>query len=451
MRKSVILLLAIAVLLTSVFTACNNPAPAAPATTAAAAATTAAAAAATTAKSAVEPVTIKFMTWEGEEMNKAMLETFGPFMDDNPGIKVELEPSPLTDYGVKLQEMLAANIAPDVFMVGNDMALNYDYEGLVLDLKPYLDSDEGFHDGFYPGTLTTYTRDGKIVGLPGLINLYGYFYNKKFFDEAGLEYPKKDWTYDDFFLYAEQLSDSASNRAGVFQKGHDTFVCSLYSASKDNTPYTDNIYPVTKVQASDSFKEGVNRMAEAIKAGVVTAPTIDDANVTANFMQGAIPILRYGQWAADEMIRNAPEDLKWGYVPSPRVDKNAQILDAVGWCINKQVKDPAAAFQVLKFIESETYKVVLAKTPVAPPAFQPAAAGYYGVLAEKGHDDLSSGLDYMLGAEIKLPVRFLDSWGAKANKFTDADWNSFITGQRSVDDLQKVIIDPINEVIQEGN
>jgi len=449
MRKVLNIFLVIC-MISSIIAGCSSPAP----TPAPAATTAAGTVEITTTAAPAAPATelevVRFMTWEGETMNNAILETFEPFMAENGDIKVELEPSPLTDYGIKLQEMLAAGIAPDVFMVGNDMALNFDFEGLVLDLSAYMKDDPDFMNNFYPGTLTTYTRDGRIVGVPGLINLYGYFYNKKYFDEAGLDYPTKNWTYEDFFMYAEKLSDLETGRAGVFQKGHSPFICSLYSASKDKTPYTDTIYPVSQVHASEAFKEGVSRMAAAIRAGYVTSPTVDDANVTGNFMQGAIPMLRYGQWAADEIIRNAPDDLDWGYVPSPRVNTNAQILDAVGWCINNNTKYPDAAFKVLKYIESETYKIVLAQTPVAPPAFQPAASGYYGVLAEKGHNDLAEGLDYMLSAEIKLPVRFLDSWGAKANMFTDADWNSFITGERGVDDIQKVIIDPINEVIQDN-
>ncbi|MDR0730189.1 MAG: hypothetical protein LBF63_00860, partial [Treponema sp.] len=130
-------------------------------------------------------------------------------------------------------------------------------------------------------------------------------------------------------------------------------------------------------------------------------------------------------------------------------DKTAQILDAVGWVINKNTKNLDAAFKVLKHIHTTTYKEVLAKTPVAPPAYQPAAEGYYNTLRSSGHGDMAEALDYILNAEIKLPIRFLDTWGAKANKFLDADWNSFITGDRPASAIQTVIVDPINEVINE--
>ncbi len=394
-----------------------------------------------------DDVVIRFMTWEGEAMNKAILATMDKFMAENPGIKVELEPSPLTDYGIKLQEMLAAGIAPDIFMVGNDMALNYDANELVLDLKPFLDADPDFVKGFYPGVLVTYTNGERVVGLPGLINMYGIFYNKQFFDDAGLTYPAIGWTYADMVAAAEALKDTASGRFGLCHKGNDVFQTAIYSASKDGSGFCDAIFPVSKVQASNSFREGVTLISGAIKSGAITPPTWDETNITANFMQGAIPMFKYGQWAADEIIRNAPDTLKWGYAPSPLVNKNAQIIDAVGWCINAQPSNAEAAFKVLKFLESETYKEVLGQTPVAPPAFMAAAEGYYAKLTEAGAKDMADALDYMLNAEIKLPVRFLDPWGAKAQKFLEAEWNTFITGERPVAELDALVTE-INEVIE---
>jgi ABC-type glycerol-3-phosphate transport system substrate-binding protein len=388
---------------------------------------------------------IRFMTWEGETMNQAMLATFANAI---PGVRVELEPTPLQDYGVKLQEMLAANIAPDVFMVGNDMALNYWAEGLTADLTPYLQNDREFLNGFYPGTLTTYTVDGKYVGTPGLINLYGFFYNKKYFDDAGIPYPTKEWTYEDMFAIAEKLKDPASNRYGIYNKTNDVFFTAIYSASKDGTGFCDVIYPVKRVQASPSFLEGISLVTQAIKSRAITDPLYDATNVNGAFMQGAVPILSYGQWAADELIRNAPASLQWGYLPNPRVNRTAQILDAVGWAINKRTRNTDAAFKVLKHIHTNTYLTVLAKTPVAPPAYQPAAAGYYATLRDSGHQDMAEALDYILNAEIKLPIRFLDTWSPRANRFLEADWNSFITGDRPTSEVQRVIVDPINGVIR---
>jgi spermidine/putrescine-binding protein len=130
------------------------------------------------------------------------------------------------------------------------------------------------------------------------------------------------------------------------------------------------------------------------------------------------------------------------------VNKTAQIFDAVGWVINKKSKNLDAAFKVLKFIHTDTYKSVIAKTPVAAPAYSPSAQAYFQSLRSAGHADMAESLDYILNAEIKLPVRFLDTWGARANRFLDADWNSFLLGERPVSQIQSVIVDNINSVIR---
>jgi ABC-type glycerol-3-phosphate transport system substrate-binding protein len=96
-------------------------------------------------------VLMRFMTWESAAMNEDMLKSFTSV--PIPGVKVELEPTPLQDYGIKLQEMLAAGMAPDVFLVGNDMALNYWSAGLTADLTGHLQADPDFLNKFYQGSL----------------------------------------------------------------------------------------------------------------------------------------------------------------------------------------------------------------------------------------------------------------------------------------------------------
>ncbi|GHT59222.1 hypothetical protein FACS1894109_14730 [Spirochaetia bacterium] len=273
-------------------------------------------------------------------------------------------------------------------------------------------------------------------------------HNKKYFDDAGIAYPNNDWTYDDMLSIAEKLKDTSKNRYGIYNKGNDAFQMAIYSASKDNTPFCDVIYPVKKVSASASYLEGIQNIQNAIKSKALTDPTYDATNVTGMFMQGAIPMLFYGQWAADELIRNTPADLNWGYVAHPRVNTNAQIFDMTGWAVNKNTKNMDAAYKVLRHIHTDTYRLVLGNFPVAPSAYQPANEQYYNTLRTKGHQDMAEGMEYMLNAQIKLPIRFLDTWGSRAYPFMDADWNKFLTGDLPVSDIQKRIVDNINSVIR---
>ena len=81
-----------------------------------------------------------------------------------------------------------------------------------------------------------------------------------------------------------------------------------------------------------------------------------------------------GQWVADDLIRTAPKELEWGYVPMPVVNSQTEIYDAVGWSSPATLKNPEAVWKVLKYLDSKMYEEVLPSTPVAPAAYQASSA-----------------------------------------------------------------------------
>jgi multiple sugar transport system substrate-binding protein len=58
------------------------------------------------------------------------------------------------------------------------------------------------------------TPDGKIYGVPALVDNLALVYNKKLFDAAGLSYPTPEWTWDDFRNAARKLSAPAQHKYG---------------------------------------------------------------------------------------------------------------------------------------------------------------------------------------------------------------------------------------------
>lgn len=394
------------------------------------------------------PVEVSIMTWESQSMNDKIMVSMKKFQDANPGITVKLIPSPLTDYGLKINEMIAAKQAPDIFMTGNDMTLQNGAKGMLYDWSAKADADKEFIDGFYSGVLDAWKIDGKkMYGLPGLLNTYGYFYNKKMFKDAGLSEPKTGWTYDE--LYADALKLS-SNKGGVQQFGlyatMDVFNMSLYSVSAGGAPFTDSIVKPTKVEISPQFLEGVEKYKTAVANGSITPPTYDGSNVMSSFKQGKVALTKQGQWVADDLIRTAP-DLDWGFVPQPVVKTQSEIYDAVGWCSPSTIKNPDAVWKVMKYMDSTMYAEVLPQNPVAPGAYKAAAKAYFDTLKASKHSDIADGVDHILQSANIQPVRFLTTWAGKANPFIDAVWNNVLTGKAQTSDL-KGMADKVNTVIK---
>ncbi len=109
-------------------------------------------------------------------------------------IKIEIEEIPGDQaYVDKMKILLSANELPDIVYAGGynllDMALE---KNAVLDLTPYLDADAAWKASFDQVTLDFNSRNGKVYSQPDEKGMFGYFYNKDLFAEAGVE-PATTW------------------------------------------------------------------------------------------------------------------------------------------------------------------------------------------------------------------------------------------------------------------
>lgn len=402
-------------------------------------------------KKAGSKIELSFMDWESPEMNTKMMEAIKEFETENPGVTVKQIPTPMGDYGLKLNQMIAAKAAPDIFQAGHDMAIQMSGKGKTYDFSKEAKADEAFTKEFYPGVYELWVKDGKVMGLPGLLNAYGVFYNKDIFKKAGIEEPKIGWTWQTLFEDAQKLSSKSNGvkNYGIYNLTMDAFRVSVMSVSNGGEPFTDQIKQPTKVMADEKFKTTVQTLQGYIKNGAIAPPSYKNDNLSAAFMQGKIPMMEFGQWIADDLIRNAPKDFKWGFAPTPKGDsKQSTVFDCVGWASPKDIKNPEMVWKLMKFMDSKMYEKVLAATPVAPTAYMPSAQPYYDKLKESGHQDVSDSLDYMFKTEDKQPVRFNTLWSGDAGKYM-IDWNNVLEGKKEISYIDKMVQD-INKVIEDN-
>lgn len=106
-----------------------------------------------------------------------------------PGLTIKLDG---VDSEVNRKEKLRAEMGsgspPDIFdAFGNPDVKLYAENGLILDVAPILD-ELGLKDKFQ--SLAQWTVEDKIYGLPIGASIEGYFYNKDYFAEKGIQIPK---------------------------------------------------------------------------------------------------------------------------------------------------------------------------------------------------------------------------------------------------------------------
>jgi multiple sugar transport system substrate-binding protein len=109
------------------------------------------------------------------------------------------------------------------------------------DLTSLVKSAPNFHwdDFFVAVQQAAATPDGKIYGIPALVDNLALVYNKKLFDAAGISYPTADWTWTDFRNAARKLTDASKHQYGwayVNDGSEDTvwrFIALLWQAGGD--------------------------------------------------------------------------------------------------------------------------------------------------------------------------------------------------------------------------
>ncbi len=136
----------------------------------------------------------------------------------HPGIKVKQDTLPAgQNYFEKLQTLIAANAMPDLFDMWEGYIQPYAANGVLVDMEPYLEADPLVKRAdLVPAAINVASYQGKIYSLlqsffPGPGSLY---FNTTHFDEAGLEYPTADWTWDDVREAAKTLT-KAPDRWGL--------------------------------------------------------------------------------------------------------------------------------------------------------------------------------------------------------------------------------------------
>jgi len=109
---------------------------------------------------------------------------------------------------------MAAGSMPDIaYEYGSSMAALAG-RPQVVDLTSKV-SDPSFKwDDFYSFERDAATSNGKVYGVPALVDNLALVYNKKLFDAAGVSYPTSSWTWDDFRAAAKKLTNATVKQYG---------------------------------------------------------------------------------------------------------------------------------------------------------------------------------------------------------------------------------------------
>jgi ABC-type glycerol-3-phosphate transport system substrate-binding protein len=155
--------------------------------------------------------------WEGytgAEAN-AFAHLLGVWNKAHPGEKVTSLYVDNDDSLPKLLTAVKGGSQPDIAYVYGSWAPNVAQIPEVVNLTKVVQQPGVNWDDFWPGERDVATVNGKVIGVPALVDNLAVVYNKKLFAQAGLQPPSPDWTWSQFAADAQKLTIPAQKQFGT--------------------------------------------------------------------------------------------------------------------------------------------------------------------------------------------------------------------------------------------
>ncbi len=154
--------------------------------------------------------TLRFYTSSGDHATAANNLMVEKFEEKYPNVEVAVEFG-ADDYADKVFTMAAAGNLPDVMLTADIYTAPFVDAGVLLDMQPLADVDDEIDiSDVYDSILGL----GRVEGNPGLymiplsLDNVQVYYNADMWENAGLEPPSADWTWDEFIEQCKTVQEA---------------------------------------------------------------------------------------------------------------------------------------------------------------------------------------------------------------------------------------------------
>jgi multiple sugar transport system substrate-binding protein len=164
-----------------------------------------------------EDVTISWWTGQTAEAQEILDGLRKEYESNHPNVSIEMTSGAGTtdDLLQKLQAGFASGKYPDICYAYGNWASQLGTSGRTLDISEQVAEPDSGWEEFPEAARATATVDDIVIGMPAVVDDLGIIYNTDLFDEAGLDYPDENWTWDDFREAAMAINDPARNIYGT--------------------------------------------------------------------------------------------------------------------------------------------------------------------------------------------------------------------------------------------
>lgn len=339
-------LIAMALAVLMVFTACGSAATTQTIATESKSAGSVETAAVNEDASSAEPVTITYCNFNSSGGNEETLaKMVAAFEEEHPNIKVEVETIGYDDYFTQMQTRVAGGTAPDCYELNIENFAAYANKGILAEITGVDVS------GLNETALGAFNVDGKQYGLPESFSNVVLIYNKDLFDQAGVAYPTDDWTQDDLQAAAEKIRALGDDIFGIWQPiTYNEFfkVVAQYGGAllnEDKTEFTIN--SPENLEAATALVDRV--LVSNVQPNAVQQGGMGDWDM---FMSGRLGMIPTGIWAFQTFTDGC--DFEWDIVVEPGSTQKATHFFSNCVVMNPDTKYPTEVATWLAWLASST-------------------------------------------------------------------------------------------------
>ena len=257
-----------------------------------------------------------------------------------------------SDYALqKVLAAIAGGKPPDISYLYGSWAANIATNPTTVNLAPYIEKDPSWNwNDFWQAARNVTTVNGKIIGVPALIDNLALVYNKKLFAQAGIPLPTANWTWTDFENAAIKLTDPSKKQFGwayVNDASEDTvwrFWAMLWQAG-------GSILSPDGKQAAFDSPAGLKAMTLLQTLAKHNSIYLDDGSdvYPGVFNSGHIGMLWTGPWDLSQITGHQP----YGVTTLPADQNHQTISGPDNWIVfNNGSARVNAALTFLKWFTS---------------------------------------------------------------------------------------------------
>jgi multiple sugar transport system substrate-binding protein len=272
------------------------------------------------------------------------------FMDAYPDVEVVPISVAADSWGTffaNTATVIAGGASPDLIHVPTEAIEFLRVNELAIPITPYMENDpdmEATLADIAPGILDGVTAsNGDLYFIPQGWNNMVMYYNTARFEEAGVEFPSEDWTWEEFKETARALSDPENGQYGYAWQDVGLFVTLAPWIANTGGNLLDACEATLD---TPEMHEVVTFMKGLLDEGISPTP-MSAGDIFTRFMTGEVAMFGAGLWPMGTFAEPGFEDYdvtRW-----PTGSTYQTVLGGDGFAIMTTSDQPDLAWEFAKF------------------------------------------------------------------------------------------------------